>query len=151
MKIAAAFKRFPRFRLRYPKGHFWSTGKGGRTVGDVDQETVIDYVRRQAEQTSIIDFIKRNTGYHRLQAGEEVIFFSIAIASRIAGNSALKPRYLSFRMLFLRLPCRRRSSVPFQSCYSNHPPLSLYWSLCRTLSSSPDFCFPRSTPRQPGF
>ena len=52
------FKRFPRFRLRYPKGHFWSPGKGGRTVGDVDQETVIDYVRRQAEQTSLIDFTK---------------------------------------------------------------------------------------------
>ena len=52
------FKRFPKFLLRYPKRHFWSPGKGGRTVGDVDQETAIDYVRRQAEQTSIIDFSK---------------------------------------------------------------------------------------------
>ena len=52
------FERHPNFRLRYPKGHFWSPGKGGRTVGDVDQETVIDYVRRQAEQTSLTDFTK---------------------------------------------------------------------------------------------
>jgi putative transposase len=52
------FKRNPQFRLRYRKGNFWSPGKGGRTVGDVDQETVIGYVRRQAEQTSLIDFTK---------------------------------------------------------------------------------------------
>jgi putative transposase len=52
------FKRYPQFRLRYPNGNFWSPGKGGRTIGDVDQETVIDYVRRQAEQMSIISFIK---------------------------------------------------------------------------------------------
>ena len=50
------FKRYPNFRLRYRKGHFWSPGKSGRTVGDVDQETVIDYVRRQAEQTSLATF-----------------------------------------------------------------------------------------------
>ena len=52
------FNRYPRFRLRYPKGHFWSPGKGGRTVGDVDKETAIDYVRRQADQTSLVDFTK---------------------------------------------------------------------------------------------
>ena len=50
------FKRHPQFRLRYRKGHFWSPGKAGRTVGDVDQETVRDYVRRQAEQTSLAQF-----------------------------------------------------------------------------------------------
>ena len=50
------FKTFPNFRKRYPRGHFWSGGKCGRSVGDVDQETVIDYVRRQAEQRTIADF-----------------------------------------------------------------------------------------------
>ncbi len=43
------FKREPKFRLRYPKGHFWSTGKFYRSVGDVDLETTRDYVRRQRE------------------------------------------------------------------------------------------------------
>jgi putative transposase len=52
------FKQYPQFRMRYPKGNFWSPGKGGRTVGDVDKETVIDYVRRQAEQTALTDFTK---------------------------------------------------------------------------------------------
>ena len=51
------FKEYPNLRLRYPKGHFWSRGKAGRTVGDVDKETVIDYVKRQAEQSSIVDFL----------------------------------------------------------------------------------------------
>ena len=50
------FKRYPQFRLRYRKGHFWSPGKAGRTVGDVDQETVKEYVRRQSEQTSLAQF-----------------------------------------------------------------------------------------------
>ena len=27
------FKWFPQFRLRYPKGHFWSAGKARRTIG----------------------------------------------------------------------------------------------------------------------
>jgi len=50
------FEHYPKLRLRYPKRHFWSPGKSGRTVGDVDQETVIDYVRRQVEQTSLAAF-----------------------------------------------------------------------------------------------
>ena len=53
----AIFEKYPRMKLRYPKGHFWSRGKTGRTVGDVDKETVADYVRRQAEQTLITTFI----------------------------------------------------------------------------------------------
>ncbi|MBI5553589.1 MAG: IS200/IS605 family transposase [Candidatus Diapherotrites archaeon] len=51
------FKEYPQMRLRYPKGHFWSPGKAGRTVGDVDQETVAEYVRRQAQQTSLKKFM----------------------------------------------------------------------------------------------
>ena len=52
------FQHFPKLRLRYPRRHFWSPGKAGRTVGDVDKETAIDYVRRQAQQTSLLDFSK---------------------------------------------------------------------------------------------
>jgi len=43
------FKREPKFRLRYPKGNFWSTGKFYRSVGDVDLETTKSYVQRQEE------------------------------------------------------------------------------------------------------
>jgi putative transposase len=50
------FREFPKFRLRYPRGHFWSRGKCGRTVGDVDQEVVANYVRQQADQTSLKAF-----------------------------------------------------------------------------------------------
>ena len=50
------FRRYEKLRLRYPRGHFWSPGKSGRTVGDADKETVIDYVKRQAEQTTIADY-----------------------------------------------------------------------------------------------
>jgi putative transposase len=50
------FRMQPKFRLRYPRGHFWSPGKAGRTVGDVDQETVIGYVRRQVQQTTLTDY-----------------------------------------------------------------------------------------------
>ncbi|MFO8132867.1 MAG: IS200/IS605 family transposase, partial [Thermoplasmatota archaeon] len=35
------FRRQPKFRLRYPRGHFWSPGKFYRTVGDADAETTI--------------------------------------------------------------------------------------------------------------
>ena len=48
------FKSKPQFRLRYPRGHFWSPGKFYRTVGDADAETVIQYVKDQRlEQTSL--------------------------------------------------------------------------------------------------
>ena len=41
------FKEIPNHRLRYPNGDFWSPGKFYRSVGDVDLETVRDYVRKQ--------------------------------------------------------------------------------------------------------
>lgn len=47
------FRKYEKLRLRYPKGHFWSPGKAGRTIGDTDKETVIEYVKRQAEQTTL--------------------------------------------------------------------------------------------------
>ena len=51
------FRQHPNLRLRYPNDHFWSPGKTGRTVGDVDKETVAEYVRRQAEQTALTAYI----------------------------------------------------------------------------------------------
>ena len=41
------FKKEPKFRLRYPKGHFWSPGKFFRTIGDIDLETTTHYIRNQ--------------------------------------------------------------------------------------------------------
>ena len=41
------FKRKPQFRKRHPSGHFWSPGKFYRSVGDMDLETVTNYVRDQ--------------------------------------------------------------------------------------------------------
>ncbi|MDE1859136.1 MAG: IS200/IS605 family transposase [Candidatus Micrarchaeota archaeon] len=41
------FRYEPKFRLRYPNGSFWSPGKFYRSVGDVDLETVRNYVRKQ--------------------------------------------------------------------------------------------------------
>ncbi|MEW6294762.1 MAG: IS200/IS605 family transposase [Candidatus Diapherotrites archaeon] len=51
------FRRQPLFRKRYPKGHFWSPGKFARTVGNVDLETTIDYVEKQANQTMLSNFL----------------------------------------------------------------------------------------------
>ncbi|MFH1199753.1 MAG: IS200/IS605 family transposase [Candidatus Micrarchaeota archaeon] len=38
------FRRFPKMRLRYPRGHLWSAGKARRTLG-VDLQVARDYVR----------------------------------------------------------------------------------------------------------
>ena len=51
------FKRQPKFRLRYPRGHFWSPGKFYRTVGDADAETTINYVKNHhVHQTTLTSF-----------------------------------------------------------------------------------------------
>jgi len=50
------FEDYPNLSLRYPRHHFWTAGKAGRSVGDADKETVVDYVRRQAEQTILQQF-----------------------------------------------------------------------------------------------
>ena len=50
-------KRQPKFRLRYPRGHFWSPGKFYRTVGDADVETTINYVKNHnIHQTTLGTF-----------------------------------------------------------------------------------------------
>jgi putative transposase len=44
------FRANEHFRLRYPKGHFWSPGKFARSVSDVDLQTVVNYVERHNEK-----------------------------------------------------------------------------------------------------
>jgi putative transposase len=58
----ALFKYEPKFRLRYPAGHFWSPGKFYRTIGDVDLETTRAYVRAQDHRQ------RQLTDYHALAA-----------------------------------------------------------------------------------
>lgn len=51
------FRANGHFRLRYPKGHFWSPGKFARSVGDADLPTVVEYVDRHNEnQTTLAGF-----------------------------------------------------------------------------------------------
>jgi len=52
----ALFKAIPNFRKRYPRGHLWEIGGKFRSVGDVDTQTVMEYVDRQ-NQASINQFI----------------------------------------------------------------------------------------------
>jgi len=52
----ALFKAIPNLRLRYPRGHLWGIGGKFRSVGDVDTNTVIEYVNRQ-NQLSLTSFI----------------------------------------------------------------------------------------------
>ncbi len=49
------FKRKPHFKCRYHTGHFWSPGKFYRSIGDTDTETVIQYVRDQRLQQTMLD------------------------------------------------------------------------------------------------
>ena len=41
------FRNKPKFRLRYPRGHFWSPGGCYTTVGHADMETITHYIRNQ--------------------------------------------------------------------------------------------------------
>ena len=51
------FKQVQNYGLRYPKRHFWSTGKFIRTVGSVDLETTNHYVARQRTyQTTLTNY-----------------------------------------------------------------------------------------------
>jgi len=52
------FKQVPNYRLRYRKGHLWSSGKFVRTVGSVDLETTNRYVvqQRTYKQTALSDY-----------------------------------------------------------------------------------------------
>lgn len=62
------FRAFPNFRKRYPRGHFWSIGKIFRTISDVHQEVVENYIRNHKSymQTTL-------TGYSGLKPREDVI------------------------------------------------------------------------------
>ncbi len=52
----ALFEFEPKFRLRYPNGHFWARGKFYRTVSDVTAEQVRSYVRKQDHrQKTLVD------------------------------------------------------------------------------------------------
>ena len=55
------FKRKPHFRCRYPKGHFWSSGKFYRSIGDADAETVLAYVHDQRLQQTKLDAFPTTT------------------------------------------------------------------------------------------
>ena len=41
------FRRFPNFRLRYPRGHFWAPGKFSRSMSGVTADTVRNYIKNQ--------------------------------------------------------------------------------------------------------
>ena len=41
------FRLHPNFRLRYPKGHFWSIGHFSRSVSNVSASTVRNYIKNQ--------------------------------------------------------------------------------------------------------
>jgi putative transposase len=50
------FRAIPNFRLRYPRGCLWAIGGGFRSVGDVEKQTVVDYVDRH-NQLALTSFI----------------------------------------------------------------------------------------------
>ena len=52
------FKQQPKFRLRYPKGHFWSPGAYAGSVGYNTIEVVDNYVKNQRDvhQRSLSEF-----------------------------------------------------------------------------------------------
>ena len=39
------FRRHPNFRLRYPKGHFWSCGYFSRSISNVTSKAVNNYIK----------------------------------------------------------------------------------------------------------
>jgi len=42
--ISAIFKLHPNFRLRYPKGHFWSIGTFCRSISNVTSGAIKNYM-----------------------------------------------------------------------------------------------------------
>jgi putative transposase len=64
------FRKFPNFRLRYRKGHFWSKGKFSRSLSGVTSNIVERYISEQqfvklhetiqqaeAEQHKLLDYL----------------------------------------------------------------------------------------------
>jgi len=41
------FRRFPNFRLRYPKGHLWSRGSFARSINNVTSGAIKNYIENQ--------------------------------------------------------------------------------------------------------
>mgnify|MGYP001573294586 FL=1 len=48
------FRAKENFRLRYPKGHFWSPGGFSSTVGYNDLDSMIKYIENQQEHHNIV-------------------------------------------------------------------------------------------------
>ena len=48
------FRVKEKFRLRYPKGHFWSPGGFATTVGYNDLNSVIKYIENQEKHHNVI-------------------------------------------------------------------------------------------------
>ncbi|MBS3136444.1 IS200/IS605 family transposase [Candidatus Woesearchaeota archaeon] len=48
------FRVKEKFRLRYPKGHFWSPGGFAVTVGYNDLNSMITYIQGQAEHYGVV-------------------------------------------------------------------------------------------------
>jgi putative transposase len=66
------FRRFPNFRLRYPKGSFWSPGTFIRSISEVTSEVVHDYIEKQQFQR-LERSLKENDGMFGQQSLE--VFF----------------------------------------------------------------------------
>jgi putative transposase len=47
------FRNKPKFRLRYPQGHFWARGGCAITVGYNDFDSAMGYIKKQLEHHSV--------------------------------------------------------------------------------------------------
>jgi putative transposase len=52
------FDRHPEYRQKYGDRHFWARGYYVATVGNVNEETIIEYIRKQEEDDKFEDGIK---------------------------------------------------------------------------------------------
>jgi len=52
------FDRHPEYRQKYGGRHFWARGYYVATVGNVNEETIIEYIRKQEEDDKLEDGIK---------------------------------------------------------------------------------------------
>ena len=48
------FRKHPKARLRYPKGHLWSRGKFAASVGFVQQDVITEYIRNQRKHHNLV-------------------------------------------------------------------------------------------------
>ncbi len=56
------FRLNEKFRMRYPRGHFWSPRKFARSVGDADLDTVVDYVKNHNINQTTLDIFVQSAG-----------------------------------------------------------------------------------------